>query len=138
MRVPIPVSAALLAMTSLAVSAMGQAAEAAIDSGPVVFDWSSLGSLKTLMPHFTGGMLAIRHMVGTSDTTYSLYSRDGTLASRFRIDIPEAQETIGGSIAPFWDGSGYVAVAIAVNGSERVSTLCFIDRGGKLQKVVRV
>jgi hypothetical protein len=103
----------------------------------VVFDWSAVAEPRTLMPELTGDMLIVRHIGGPSDIRYSLYARDGTLASRFKIEIPGAQETISHTIAPLADGTGYVAVAVAVNGVERAAALCLLDSRGRLNKVVR-
>lgn len=104
----------------------------------VRFDWSAAGSGRTAMPRFSRGMLAISHLEGNTTTSISLFSRDGQAAARIQFEIPDAQRTIlsSGGIAPLPDGSGYVAVAVAVNGSRRARPLCFLDAKGKLLKVV--
>jgi len=108
-----------------------------VESAPVSFDWSALASLKTLQPEFVRGRLFVQHMDGPLNTTYSVYAQDGQLISRFKIDLPGVQQTIGGRITPLVNTDGYVAIAIAVQGSERVATLCFLDKSGKLLKVVK-
>jgi len=118
------------------VAGLAQEATLVTESGPVVVDLGSTAYMVTFMPHFAGGTVILRHRAVASEPAYSVYSRDGNVVARFRIDIPEASETIGSSVAPLRDGSGYVAVAIAVNGLDRVSTLCFLDRRGTLKKVV--
>jgi len=108
-----------------------------VESTPVSFDWSAQPSLKTLQPEFARGRLFVQHMDGPSDTTYSVYARDGRLVGRFKVDLPDVQQTIGGRIAPLVSTDGYVAIAIAIQGSERVATLCILDRSGKVLRIVK-
>ena len=105
-----------------------------VESTPVSFDWSAQPSLKTLQPEYARGKLFVQHMDGPSDTTYSVYTRDGRLVGRFKVDLPDVQQMIGGRIAPLVSTDGYVAIAIAIHGSEGVATLRFLDRSGKSVK----
>jgi hypothetical protein len=128
----------VLAAVLLSVPAVfSQEATLVSESSPVQIDLSSAASIETYTPVFGSGVLLLRHRISFEDTEYSSYSRDGKLISRFRINVPDAQQTIGSRVAALRGGAGFVAVAIAVNGSERVATLCFLDRSGKLQRVVR-
>lgn len=129
-------SAGTIVLTLFAVAAWCQPQGIAASS-PIVFDWTAVGSSKTLMPETNGDVFIVRHVADPTDVAYSVYARDGKLVSRFKIEIPEARQTIGGRIAALPGGLGYVAVAIAVNSTERVATLCFLDRGGRLQHILR-
>jgi hypothetical protein len=91
---------------------------------------------ETLLPEFRSGMLLLRHRgAGGNGPHYSVYSREGKLIARFRLDLPGADRTLAGAFAPADDG--YVAIGIAIRGAERVASLCFLDRRGKLLKVVK-
>lgn len=108
-----------------------------VASSAVLFDWTSAGFSKTIVPEANGDVFIVRHVAGPTDVSYSVFARDGKLISRFKIEIPEANETIGGRIAALPGGVGYVAFAVAVNSTERAPTLCFLDRTGRLQRVLR-
>jgi len=113
----------------------GQEANLVFESQPAIVDVGSSGA--TLMPRVVGGMIVLEHRAGPTEPAYSIYSLDGRLAARFRIDIPEALETIDSRLVPLRGGAGFVAIAIAVKGLNRVANLCFVDSGGKLGSVVQ-
>ncbi|HSB17535.1 MAG TPA: hypothetical protein VLE22_24005 [Bryobacteraceae bacterium] len=120
------------------VTGAAQAPQLIAESQPVVLDAGSAAYMFTFMPRLAGGTVILEHRAGPSEPAYSIYSRDGKLQARFRIDLPDASETIDSRIAPLRDGSGFVAGAIAVNGLDRAFKLCFLDRDGKLKKVVPI
>ncbi|HEX8984008.1 MAG TPA: hypothetical protein VF767_01200 [Bryobacteraceae bacterium] len=86
----------------------------------------------TLAPQFARGRLVATHVTGREKQSFSVYSTDGRLVKRIHVEIPGAGRTIQSAVLPVKDG--YVALAIAVRGSERDSVLCFLDRDGRLLK----
>lgn len=107
------------------------------ESDPVAIRMDAAPRSNLSMPHFASGVIFFRYIPSPEITEYFTYSRSGEPLARFTIEVPGAGQTIGSRITALPDASGYVAVAIAVNGGERVATLCFLDRSGRLQRTVK-